>query len=326
MRSVIALLAALILLGVGGPHARAGARASRHARRHHRGFDRSGFAWRHRHGHRHRGCEQGGSDRAGKGDRSGRRDDPKARARTVFGTGRIFRVRNTHAAGRSRQKRQQQASADAAGRRPQGNRPGRPGQAGRRRRSARIVVRHDADARAAREFVRRSRSAAPAVDGHGRPRRGDPRRQLRRRGAAEQVADSIDSHLARSVRRGIPRGGRHQRRDHHAAGHGADADERELSPARRRVERPQPVRAGTRAGEQSQSRYGRRRHADQEQELVQLLHQRRARQPDAEHQHRHARWRAPLRSDGDPEPQRRLQRQFECRLRADHRSNAALRP
>ncbi len=55
------------------------------------------------------------------------------------------------------------------------------------------------------------------------------RRQLRRRGAAEQVADPIDPHLARSVRRGIPRGGRYQCRDHHAAGHGADADERQLS-------------------------------------------------------------------------------------------------
>ena len=70
-------------------------------------------------------------------------------------------------------------------------------------------------------------------------RRGHPRRQLRRRPPAAQVADQGDPHHPRRVRRGEPLRRRALHRHHHAAGHRPAARRRATPVPRRRAERPQ---------------------------------------------------------------------------------------
>ncbi len=181
-----------------GARARPGAHG--HAGCHHRRFHRRRLAGGHGHRHRHRSREQGGHDRTGESRHRRRGDRAAPRSRPLCDSSRVRRLRNAAAARRAGPQRRQQAGADAADRGSQGNGHRRPGQTDGGRRSARLVVRHDAHARTARSAVGRSRRVAAAVAGHGWSGRGHQGRQLRRRRAAEQIADSIDPHLARSVR------------------------------------------------------------------------------------------------------------------------------
>ena len=192
-------------------------------------------------------------------DGAGSAGDP-ARRRLRAGRGRVHQPARRALYRRGRvpgvRERRHQGRARAAGRKPPvggagaaeagGHRHGAAGRAGRRRRSSR-AIRLGADARADRRAVGRPAGDAPPAGGDGGRRRGDPRRQLRGRAAAAQVADPLDSRLARRLRRGVPRGRRHLHRHHHAAGPGVAARRHADAAARRLDERPQPVHAGTRA-------------------------------------------------------------------------------